>query len=172
MQTNQTGAFGEQVAARRCFIHSRAGVVSLLARCSRRPRLRVPGLQDADGLHACLADCKALPVCPCQTPRLNPCYERLCDPAPAWHEFCKVRFPMTKTSGQKTKKQPVSPIQLKGGWNATQSKLKQKYAQFADYYRNFTKGREEELMGRPGTALLVSMRLARLRETGKGHGRP
>ena len=61
---------------------------------------------------------------------------------------------------------------MKGSWNATRSKLKQECAQLGDYYLNFTKGPEEELMGRPGTALLVSMRLTRLRETGKGHGRP
>lgn len=42
----------------------------------------------------------------------------------------------------------MTKLQLKGNWNETKGKLKQKYAQLTDDDLTFVEGKEEEMLGR------------------------
>ena len=42
----------------------------------------------------------------------------------------------------------MTKLQLKGNWNETKGKLKQKYGQLTDNDLSFTEGTDEELLGR------------------------
>ncbi len=42
----------------------------------------------------------------------------------------------------------MTKLELKGTWNETKGKLKQKYAQLTDDDLLFTEGKEDELLGR------------------------
>ena len=42
----------------------------------------------------------------------------------------------------------MTKLQLKGNWNETKGKLKQKYGQLTDDDLSFTEGKDEELLGR------------------------
>lgn len=42
----------------------------------------------------------------------------------------------------------MNTLELKGDWNIAKGKLKQKFAQLTDDDLQFTKGKEEELIGR------------------------
>jgi len=42
----------------------------------------------------------------------------------------------------------MTKLQLKGSWNETKGKLKQKYGQLTDDDLSFTEGKDEELLGR------------------------
>ncbi len=42
----------------------------------------------------------------------------------------------------------MNTLQLKGDWNITKGKLKQKYAKLTDNDLRYTEGQEEELIGR------------------------
>ena len=42
----------------------------------------------------------------------------------------------------------MNKLQLKGNWNETKGKLKQKYGQLTDDDLTFTEGKEDELLGR------------------------
>ncbi len=47
----------------------------------------------------------------------------------------------------------MNKLQIKGSWNETKGKLKQKYGTLTDDDLMFTKGREDELIGRLQTRL-------------------
>lgn len=47
----------------------------------------------------------------------------------------------------------MNKLQLKGNWNGTKGKLKQKYGQLTDDDLTFTEGKEDELLGRLQTKL-------------------
>jgi uncharacterized protein YjbJ (UPF0337 family) len=47
-----------------------------------------------------------------------------------------------------TKETVMNTTTLKGDWNITKGKLKQKYAQLTDDDLNYQEGREDELIGR------------------------
>jgi len=42
----------------------------------------------------------------------------------------------------------MSPLEIKGDWNITKGKLKQKLAQFTDDDLQYAEGKQEELLGR------------------------
>lgn len=42
----------------------------------------------------------------------------------------------------------MTKLQIKGSWNETKGKLKQKYAQLTDDDLTFVEGKEEEMLGR------------------------
>ncbi len=42
----------------------------------------------------------------------------------------------------------MNKLTLKGNWNITKGKLKQKYAQLTDDDLNYVEGKEDELLGR------------------------
>ena len=42
----------------------------------------------------------------------------------------------------------MTKLQLKGSWNETKGRLKQKYGQLTDDDLSFTEGKDEELLGR------------------------
>ena len=42
----------------------------------------------------------------------------------------------------------MTKLQLKGSWNETKGKLKQKYGQLTDDDLSFAEGKDEELLGR------------------------
>ena len=71
------------------------------------------------------------------------------------------------------KYQLLNKVQMRDGLNVvTGSPDTAKYTPPTTDKLRFARGHEEELMGRPQTALLVSTRLAGLKATGKRHGRP
>jgi uncharacterized protein YjbJ (UPF0337 family) len=43
---------------------------------------------------------------------------------------------------------PMNKLSLKGDWNITKGKLKQKYATLTDDDLNYVEGKEDELLGR------------------------
>jgi len=45
-------------------------------------------------------------------------------------------------------KTTMNTLSLKGNWNITKGKLKQKYAQLTDDDLNYVEGKEDELLGR------------------------
>ena len=52
----------------------------------------------------------------------------------------------------------MNTLQVKGNWNITKGKLKQKYAQLTDDDLRFVEGKEDELLGR------IQKRTGRTRE--------
>src|SRR5438477_446053 len=48
----------------------------------------------------------------------------------------------------------MTNLQFRGNWNEVKGKLKQKYAQLTDDDLAFTEGKEDELLGRLGLALI------------------
>jgi len=49
---------------------------------------------------------------------------------------------------QKTKRSTMSTLEIKGDWNITKGKLKQKWAKLTDDDLQFADGKHDELLGR------------------------
>lgn len=69
---------------------------------------------------------------------------------PIWPEICNEVLPPFPTCGKPQLKPltTMTKLQMKGSWNETKGKLKQKYADLTDDDLLFEEGKEDELLGR------------------------
>ena len=79
---------------------------------------------------------------------------------------------MAEISKPKTRDSAEDLIELKRGWDSGPGRSGQKYGPIIEDNLELKPALEEELMGRPGTALLVSARLARLKGARQALGDP
>jgi uncharacterized protein YjbJ (UPF0337 family) len=55
---------------------------------------------------------------------------------------------LTAIHKQNTKQSTMNTLEIKGDWNITKGKLKQKWAKLTDDDLQFAEGKQEELLGR------------------------
>jgi uncharacterized protein YjbJ (UPF0337 family) len=68
-------------------------------------------------------------------------------------------FMLTAKKRQQRKKHVMNTLEIKGDWNITKGKLKQKWAKLTDDDLQFAEGKSEELIGR------IQKRTGETRET-------
>jgi uncharacterized protein YjbJ (UPF0337 family) len=54
----------------------------------------------------------------------------------------------TKNKQNKTKRKIMTTLEIKGDWNITKGKLKQKWAKLTDHDLQYVEGKQDELIGR------------------------
>jgi uncharacterized protein YjbJ (UPF0337 family) len=65
--------------------------------------------------------------------------------------LCQTAFAVTLAANRhETNKSAIimTTLEIKGDWNITKGKLKQKWAKLTDHDLQFTEGKQEELLGR------------------------
>jgi len=55
---------------------------------------------------------------------------------------------MRKQKTNKTKRKTMTTLEIKGDWNITKGKLKQKWAKLTDHDLQYVEGKQDELIGR------------------------
>ena len=64
------------------------------------------------------------------------------------HPNCRNTFVVTVTTKEYRKGNLMNTIEIKGDWNITKGKLKQKWAKLTDDDLQFAEGKVEEVLGR------------------------
>src|ERR1035437_1211639 len=75
------------------------------------------------------------------------------------HEGSKNTFAVTLAADQNEKQSTMNKLEIKGDWNITKGKLKQKCAKLTDDDLQFVEGKHDELLGR------IQKRTGETRET-------